>query len=488
MTPLFFRHLIPLFPEISLIFSAIALLLVGVYKPTKTYKTIIKSSVIALGIAGLFIVLYGHIQSVQLFQMLITNPFIAFVKGLLVIGTAISIIMLYGYVKDKKPFQRPEIPVLMIFACVGMMLMVSANTLLSLYVGLELQSLSLYVLAAHIRQDIRSHEAALKYFILGALASGIFLFGTALIYGFTATIDFNRLATIFALVASPATSATIAPGVVIGIVLVIIALCFKVSAVPFHMWTPDVYEGSPTPITAFFSAAPKLAGIAIFTRLLMEPLADAVPVWQQIIILVSALSMLVGALGALRQNNLKRLMAYSSISHVGYLLMGLASDSTEGQSGMLVYLTIYMTMSLGMFACIMMQQHKGEYLEKITDVAGLAKTYPARALVMAIFLLSLAGIPPFAGFFGKFYIFLAAVNADLVPLAIIGVVSSVIGAYYYLRIIKLMYFDDQVQPVDKDVPAQFVWVSASFAVLHTFFFLFPNVLLRVVEFAVKVTS
>jgi NADH-quinone oxidoreductase subunit N len=323
-----------------------------------------------------------------------------------------------------------------------MMLMVSASDFLSLYVGLELQSLSLYVLAACKRDDAKSSEAGLKYFVLGALSSGLLLYGISLIYGFTGTTDFVSVAIDlhYKLHASQ--------GVVIGMVFVCAALAFKISAVPFHMWAPDVYEGAPTPVTAFFAAAPKLAALALLTRFLLEPMIGLSGQWHQVIVFIAVASMLWGAFAGLVQSNLKRLLAYSSIANVGYLLVGLAAGGKAGVQALLIYFTIYALNTLGAFAVILCLRRGGKALEAITDLSGLSKTNPVVALAMTVLMFSMAGVPPLAGFFGKYFVFLAAVDAGLVPLAIIGVLSSVVTAYYYLRIIKVMYFDEPATALD----------------------------------------
>jgi NADH-quinone oxidoreductase subunit N len=316
-----------------------------------------------------------------------------------------------------------------------MLFMVSASNFIALYLGFELQSLSLYVLAAINRDSVRSSEAGLKYFVLGALSSGMMLYGISFIYGFAGTTSFTG-------VAHAVAHAGHNIGVIFGLVFLIAGLAFKVSAVPFHMWTPDVYEGSPTPITAFFSMAPKTAAMALFLRVMLEAFPGAMPEWRQIIIFVSVLSMFLGAVAAIGQTNIKRLMAYSSISHMGYALIGIAAGTTQGIQGVLIYLAIYVITNAGVFVCILAMRRGSQMVEAIPDLAGLARTNPRLALAFAVLFVSLAGIPPFAGFFAKFYVFLAAIQAHLYALAILGALSSVIGAYYYLRIVKIMYFDE----------------------------------------------
>jgi NADH-quinone oxidoreductase subunit N len=358
-------------------------------------------------------------------------------------------------------------------------MMISANDLIALYLGLELQSLALYVMAAFKRDSGRATEAGLKYFVLGALSSGMLLYGASLIYGFAGATSFPLIAQAFA----GGGQASI--GIVIGIVFLIAGLAFKTSAVPFHMWTPDVYEGAPTPVTAFFAVAPKVAAMALFVRAMLTPFGDIAAEWQQIVIVVSALSMILGSFAAIAQSNIKRLMAYSSIGHVGYALIGLAAGTEEGVRGVLVYLAIYVAMNIGTFACILAMRQKDQMVEGVNDLAGLARTHPGMALVLAAFMFSLAGVPPLAGFFGKFYIFMAAINAQLYTLAVIGVLSSVVGAYYYLRIVKLMYFDEAAEPLAKPVRGELGVVMTLTGLFTILFFVFPAPILAAAGNAAK---
>jgi NADH-quinone oxidoreductase subunit N len=366
------------------------------------------------------------------------DAFARAMKLLTLLGSAVAIVMSVKHAAAEK-YARFEFPLLIVIATLGMLLMISASDLIALYVGLELQSLSLYVVAAIHRDDVRSTEAGLKYFVLGALSSGMLLYGASLVYGFTGQTTFAGIAN--ALEAGPAPL-----GLTFGLVFLIAGLAFKVSAVPFHMWTPDVYEGAPTPITAFFSAAPKVAAMALFVRVVMEGFAPVISDWQQIVTFLAILSMALGAFAAIGQQNIKRLMAYSSIGHVGYALVGLAAGTHTGVTGVVIYLIIYVAMTLGTFAVILAMRRGGVMVEEIYELSGLARTHPVMAAMLAMLLFSLAGIPPLAGFFAKFYVFLAAIQAGLYPLAVIGVLASVVGAYYYLRIIKIMYFDEPVAP------------------------------------------
>jgi NADH-quinone oxidoreductase subunit N len=349
-----------------------------------------------------------------------------------------------------------------------MMVMVSADDLITLYLGLELQSLSLYVVASFDRDSVRSTEAGLKYFVLGALASGMLLYGASLIYGFAGTTSFAGLAKLFSGGGAPSN------GLIIGLVFVTVGLAFKVSAVPFHMWTPDVYEGAPTPVTAFFSVAPKIAAIALFVRFLIEPFGGLVVEWRQVVVFLSVASMVLGAVAAIAQTNIKRLMAYSSIGHVGYALIGLAAASPAGIRGVLVYMAIYLFMNLGTWAVILCMRQRGRMLEDISDLSGLGRTQPGLALALGIFMFALAGIPPTAGFFGKFYIFLAAIDANLVGLAVIGAVASVVSAFYYLRIFKIIYFDEPLIAFDRPLSPELKGVLLVTAFLTMFFILWPD--------------
>jgi NADH-quinone oxidoreductase subunit N len=331
-------------------------------------------------------------------------------------------------------FERFEFPLLVLLATLGMLVMISASDLITLYLGLEMNSLASYVVAAIHRDNARSSEAGLKYFVLGALSSGMLLYGASLVYGFTGHTGFEQIAA--ALVDGRSI------GLVVGLVFVLAGLAFKISAVPFHMWTPDVYEGAPTPVTAFFASAPKLAAMALIVRVVVDAFQPITPDWQQIVAFIAIASMVLGSFAAIGQTNIKRLMAYSSIGHMGFALVGLAAGSEQGVQGVILYIVIYMVMTLGAFAAILSMRRGGAMIEEIDSLAGLARTRPAMAFLLGTILFSLAGIPPLAGFFAKYYVFLAAVQSGLYLLAVIGVVTSVIGAYYYLRIVKLMYFDE----------------------------------------------
>jgi NADH-quinone oxidoreductase subunit N len=386
---------------------------------------------------------------------------------LVLIGSAVTILIGLRYNEDQG-IARFEFPVLLLLATTGMMVMVSANDLITLYVGLELQNLALYVVAAFNRDSVRSSEAGLKYFVLGALSSGMLLYGASLVYGFAGTTAFDDLTKLVT------GAATVETGILIGLVFVVVGLAFKVSAVPFHMWTPDVYEGAPTPVSAFFAVAPKLAALALFIRFMIAPFGPLIGEWRQVIIFLSIASMVLGAVAAIAQENIKRLMAYSSISHVGYALMGLAAGTSEGIRGVLVYLTIYLFMTVGSWAVILCMRRGGRMLEGISDLAGLSQSRPGLALALAIFMFALSGVPPTAGFFGKFYVFLAAINAQLAWLAVIGVLTSVVSAFYYLRVVKVMYFDEPAPVFDRPISAELKGVVFVTAVVTLFLFVLPG--------------
>ena len=467
-----------LLPELILVLSGMALLVAGVLqKNDRAMRALSFLAVVAMAVAAYFVVV-PLTQDPHAFGGAFTaDGFARFSKILILLGAALTIVLSQGYFEREK-IARFEFPVLVIFATVGMLLMVSASSFIALYMGLELQNLSLYVLAAFNRESTRSSEAGLKYFVLSALSSGILLYGISLIYGFTGT-------TTFAGVASVVGNAGVTIGLIFGLVFLISGLAFKVAAVPFHMWTPDVYEGSPTPITAFFAMAPKIAAMALFLRAVIVPFPHAVHQWQQVIIATSVLSMILGSVAAIGQANIKRLMAYSAIGHMGYTLLGLAANSAAGVEGVLIYLTIYLVTNAGIFACILAMKRNGQMVETIADLSGLARTQPRLALAFAIFLFSLAGVPPLAGFFAKFYVFLAAIDAHLYWPAVIGVLASVVGVYYYLRIVKIMYFDDPAPAFDGDMGMSLSATMAGAGIFSLFFIVGAAPLLVLAEFGAK---
>jgi NADH-quinone oxidoreductase subunit N len=419
-------------PELLLAVGAMALLMLGAFRGERVANVADGIAIAILVAAGLIVARLPDGKPAALGGSFVIDDFARFLKILAIIGAAATILMSFDYAKRQ---MRPtfEYPVLILLSVTGMLMLISAADLIALYLGLELMSLCLYVLASFDREKVRASEAGLKYFVLGALSSGMLLYGASLIYGFTGTVS-------FAGIAAEAREGGI--GLVFGLVFLFAGLCFKVSAVPFHMWTPDVYEGAPTPVTAFFAAAPKVAAIAVFVRAAVVAFPTIAAQWQQILVFVAIASMVLGAFAAIGQRNIKRLMAYSSIGHMGYALVGLAAGTAEGVQGVIVYMTIYVAMTLGTFACILAMRRGNLMVEEIADLKGLARTKPAMAFFLAMLLFSMAGVPPLAGFFAKFYVFLAAIKAGLYTLAVIGVLASVVGAYYYLMIIKVMYFDE----------------------------------------------
>jgi NADH-quinone oxidoreductase subunit N len=437
-------------PEIVLAVCSLALLIAGAFGGEKSTRTISYLALFALVVIAVLVLRQPDATVVAFNGLFKSDGFARIFKLLILIGSGLSILLSMDWLEREK-IARPEYPVLVLLATLGMLAMVSANDLLSLYVGLELQSLSLYVLAAFQRDTVKSSEAGLKYFVLGALSSGLLLWGTSLVYGFSGTTQFDRLAAVFA--AGPA-----GIGVVIGLVFVAAGIAFKVSAVPFHMWTPDVYEGAPTPVTALFAMAPKVAAMALFVRVLIGPFGHLLFDWRQIVLFASVASMLLGSFAAIAQKNVKRLMAYSSIANVGYALLGLASGGLAGVQGVIIYMAIYVFMTAGSFGIILAMRRNGTAAENIDDLAGLGRTRPALAISMLIFMFALAGIPPLAGFWGKYYVFIAAIHAGdlaqaadanlLYAAAVIGVLTSAVAAFYYLRIVKVMYFDEPAPALD----------------------------------------
>ncbi len=420
-------------PELILAVGALVLLMIGVFSGEKASGLVTTLAVILLAVAGAVVWQTGDGQAYN--GAFLSDAFGRFMKTLTLIGSIVALIMSAGEARSAG-INRFEFPVLIVLATLGMLLMISANDLISVYLALELQSLALYVVAAMNRDNLRSTEAGLKYFVLGALSSGMLLYGMSLVYGFTGHTGFEGIATALS-------AETRSLGLVFGLVFILAGVAFKISAVPFHMWTPDVYEGAPTPVTAFFAAAPKVAAMAMLIRLVITPFQPIVHDWQQVIVFISIASMVLGSFAAIGQANIKRLMAYSSIGHMGYALVGISAGSMAGVRGVLIYMLVYMVMTLGTFACIMAMKRKdGNHVENVDDLAGLSQTNPLMATVLTVMMFSLAGIPPLAGFFAKYFVFMAAIEAHLYALAIIGVLASVVGAYYYLRVVKLMWFDD----------------------------------------------
>ena len=449
-------------PELVLALAAIVLLLVGAIRGERSANLVTGLAIAVLAAVFILVLLKPAVPVVAFNGALQIDPFSRFMKALALLGATVSLIMSVDWL-NREQQNKFEYAVLVLIATLGMMMLVSAGDLIALYLGLELMSLSLYVIAAINRESVRSTEAGLKYFVLGALSSGMLLYGASLLYGFTGTVNFEGIA-------RAATTPTL--GLIFGIVFVMAGLCFKVSAVPFHMWTPDVYEGAPTPVTAFFATAPKVAAMAVFLRVAIEALPNVTHQWQQIIAFVSIASMVLGAFAAIGQKNIKRLLAYSSIGHMGFALVGLAAATPEGVRGVMVYMAIYVAMTLGSFACVLAMRRNGRAVETIDDLSGLARTRPLMALALAGLMFSLAGIPPLAGFLAKYYVFLAAIQAGLYGLAVIGVLASVVGAYYYLRIVKIMYFDEPADAFDP-MPGELKAVLSVSGLFTVFYFLWP---------------
>ncbi len=466
--------LLPALPEIVIAVGAMLLLMIGAFRGDHATKSIDNSAIFLLIVAGLIVAWLPSERLVSFEGSFVVDDFARFLKLLALTGSAAAVLMSRRYLAVERQ-ERFEYSILILLSTTGMMMLISASDLIALYLGLELMSLSLYVVAAIDRTSERSTEAGLKYFVLGALSSGMLLYGASLIYGFTGTVSFEGIA-------RGASQGSF--GLVVGLVFLFAGFCFKVSAVPFHMWTPDVYEGAPTPITAFFAAAPKVAGIAMFVRTTIVAFPGILSQWQQIVVFVAIASMVLGAFAAIGQRNIKRLMAYSSIGHMGFALVGLAAGTREGVQGVLVYMAIYVAMTLGTFACILSMRRGGRMVEEIVDLAGLARTRPAMAFFLAMLLFSLAGIPPLAGFFAKFYVFLAAIQAGLFALAVIGVIASVVGAYYYLTIVKIMYFDEPAEAFEP-MPHELRAVLAVTGLFNLLFFIYPGPLIEAANAAAK---
>ena len=469
-----FHDLLPALPEIVLAVGAMVLLMLGAFRGERSTTAVNWLAIVLLVAAGAIVVWLPGDKLIAFGGSFVVDTFARFLKLLALAGSATAILMSLTYLKLERQ-ERFEYSILIVLSTTGMLMLISAADLIALYLGLELMSLSLYVVAAINRDSVRSTEAGLKYFVLGALSSGMLLYGASLVYGFTGTVN-------FAGIAKAAGQGGV--GLVFGLVFLSAGFCFKVSAVPFHMWTPDVYEGAPTPITAFFAAAPKVAGIAMFVRTTMVAFPEITSQWQQIVAFVAIASMALGAFAAIGQTNIKRLMAYSSIGHMGFALIGLAAGTAEGVQGVLMYMAIYVAMTLGTFACILSMRRDGVMVEQISDLAGLSRTNPTMALFLVILLFSLAGIPPLAGFFAKLYVFLAAIHAGLFTLAVLGVLASVVGAYYYLAIIKVMYFDEPARPFGP-MPFELKAVLGVSGLFNLLFALYPGPLVEAATAAAK---
>ena len=458
-------------PELFLTTSIMILLMLGVFYKN-SFNLIFKLSMIVL--LATFILLFNHSvdTSAKLFNNSYTIDYLSlFMKALTLVACIFVMLSSFDYIK-LIGINKIEYPILILSATLGMMIMISSYDLIVFYMGLELQSLSLYVLISFNRDSYRSTEAGLKYFILSALSSGLLLYGCSLIYGFSNSTNFDLIAQ---------NIDQFNTGSIFGIVFILVGLAFKVSAVPFHMWAPDVYEGSPTSVTAFFAIVPKVAALTVFIRFLYVPFINLVDQWQMIIIFISLASMILGAVAAIGQTNLKRLMAYSAIGHMGYALAGLATGSNEGIQSTVIYLSIYLLMNLGIFSCIFMMKRKDIFYEDIQDLSGLSKNHPIISVCLLVLLFSLAGIPPLAGFFAKFYVFMAVIKVEMYTLAIIGLITTVISAFYYLRIIKIIYFDDpkEIFEIDKNLGLKVSLFLSTIIIL--IYFIYPSLLLDMVS-------
>ncbi len=464
-----------LLPELILAAGAMVLLMIGAFRGDRSANTLTMLAVVLIAVSAYVSMIVGDDSAFG--GAFVMDSFARFTKAVILWSSAACVLLAHRFFSDEKS-ERFELPVLIVLASLGMSLMVSANNFIALYMGLELQSLALYVLAAFNRDSVRSSEAGLKYFVLGSLSSGMMLYGISMIYGFTGTMDFAGVAHVIK-------TGGVGIGLTFGIVFLIAGLAFKISAVPFHMWTPDVYEGSPTPITAYLATASKVASFALVLRAVVVPFPDAFHQWQQIIIFISVLSMGLGAFAAIGQTNIKRLMAYSSIGHMGYALLGLAAGTELGLRGVLFYLAFYSLTNIGIFACVQAMRRGGRTVEDIYDLAGLARTRPRLAFAFMVMMLSLSGLPPLAGILAKAFIFLAAIEAHLYVLAVFGVLTSVVGAYYYLRIVKVMYFDEPAQPFDREMGRSVAAIAAIATAFTVLFVVRIDVLLDYADLAAR---
>jgi NADH-quinone oxidoreductase subunit N len=463
-------------PEVLLAVGVMLLILIGAYRGEKGFSLVDEMAVGILGLAILAILLSSKQVDAPAFDgAFIDDAFSRFLKALTLVGAMASILLSVDWLQ-RNGLEKFEYPVLVMLSTLGMMLLISANNLIALYLGLELMSLALYVMAAFARDDGRASEAGLKYFVLGALSSGMMLYGSSLLYGFSGTVSFAGIAQ--AVTEQPPV------GVIFGLVFLLAGLAFKMSAAPFHMWTPDVYEGAPTPVTTFFASAAKMAAVAITARVVITAFPAITTQWRQIVVFLAIASTLLGAFAAIGQNNIKRLMAYSSIGHMGFALIGLAAGNEAGVKGVIVYLAIYLVMTLGSFAAILAMRIQGKNVENISDLAGLSRTNGLMAFFLAMLMFSLAGIPPLAGFFAKYYVLLAAVDAGLYPLAVVGVLASAVAAFYYLRVVKVMYFDEPAPGFDRSpLAVRAVLAASTISVLG--FWLYPAPIMEAATAAAK---
>ncbi len=462
-------------PEVILAAGVLALILIGAWRGERANALVSESAVGVMGLALLAIVLSSHSDASVFDGAYVDDAFSRFVKVVTLVASMVTILLSTDFMR-RAHLDKFEYPILILLATLGMLLLISADNLIALYLGLELMSLALYVVAAFARDDVRASEAGLKYFVLGALSSGMMLYGASLLYGFAGTISFTGIAAVV--------SGSAPIGVVFGLVFVLAGLAFKMSAAPFHMWTPDVYEGAPTPVSAFFASSAKVAAVAIMVRVTLTAFPAMTSQWRQIVVFLAIVSTLLGAFAAIGQTNIKRLMAYSSIGHMGFVLIGLAAASEEGVRGIAIYLVMYSAMTLGAFAAILTMRVDGKPVENISDLAGLSRSRSATAFFLAMLMFSLAGIPPLGGFFAKYYVLLPAVQAGLYPLAVIGVLASAVGAFYYLRIVKVMYFDEPA-PVFDPSSRTVGGILALSTIFLLFFWVYPAPLMDAASAAAK---
>ncbi|GGC56196.1 NADH-quinone oxidoreductase subunit NuoN [Chelatococcus reniformis] len=463
MTAAMLPNLHVILPELILAVGVLGLILLGAFQGERSAPLVGGATLVLLVAAGIAVAMQPGERTVAFNGAFVVDNFSRFMKILALVGAVGALILASDDFKRRR-LTAFEYPVLVTLSTLGMLVMISANDLISLYIGLELQSLAIYVICAFDRDNTRSTEAGLKYFVLGALSSGMLLYGASLIYGFSGTVSFSGIAT--------AIQGQQSTGIIFGLVFLSAGLAFKISAVPFHMWTPDVYEGAPTPVTAFLATAPKAAAMAMTIRVFVGAFPGITPQWQQIVVFIAIASMVLGSFAAIGQRNIKRLMAYSSIGHMGYALVGLAAGTAQGVNGVLIYMAIYVAMTLGTFACLLSMRRSGVLIEEVGDLAGLSRHHPVLAFLFSMLMFSLAGIPPLAGFFAKFYVFAAAIQAGLATLAVIGVVASVIGAFYYLRIVKLIYFDEPTEAYEP-MPGTVKFILALSSIVTLLFFVVP---------------
>ena len=453
-----------LIPEIFLSLSVFVFIIFGVFKKN-SFDLIYKATIIIIPIV-IFLILNNNFENIKIFNnSFALDEFSSFMKILILVSSFFVLIMSKKYIQDIKN-NKFEYPVIMLIAILGMFFMVSSNDLILFYLGLELQSLSLYILASIDRDNLRSSEAGIKYFVLSALSSGLLLYGCSLLYGFTGSTNFQVISN---------NVGDINIGTTFAMIFILVGLAFKVSAVPFHMWTPDVYEGSPTSVTSFFAIVPKIAGIAVFIRFMYSPFQNILDEWQYILVFISIASMILGAVAAINQKNIKRLIAYSSISHMGYAIAGISTGTESGFKSTIIYILIYSAMNIGFFAFVFLMKRSGKYIEDINELSGISKNHPLAALSLLIVLFSLAGIPPLAGFFAKFYIFMSVIESGMYALAIIGLVTTVVSAFYYIRIVKVMYFDSPKKPFES-FKSYGIYGSLIFSCLFlSSFFMYPSI-------------